>query len=84
MSPQPIAIIDEDDEPETVTSFYEHDVIRLHRVLNDYGYQATNRQARRLWELFSDTTVHGWANMNDKRDAQLVQCVRPFFTVGRR
>lgn len=81
--PRRITIIDDDGRPETAAGYYGHDVDRLHRALGDYGYLADSDQARRLWELYSDSTVHGWADMNKWTDAQLVERVRPFFTCGR-
>lgn len=78
-----ITILDDDGRPETAGSYYGHDVDRLQRALSDYGFLADFDQARRLWELYSDSTVHGWVDMNPKSDLQLVECVRPFFTTGR-
>lgn len=57
---------------------YLGDCAIIQRALANVGYFATLRQARRLWEEYSESYAAGWMGVPDQ-DEHIVRCIEPFF-----
>lgn len=55
-------------KPGDENDFWTHDCKRIVQIMEDRGFQCTVKQAKELWEKFSDSMAAGWMRLPDEDD----------------